>query len=174
MPISEEEFWRLCEEPTPPKVVPKATVAPKVTSKIDNKGFSMPSIPYYDSSIKETIDTKELHDTIVRMRAMPIDDLYEFYEDLMVECQIDPAYERSQEMQVIGKTMIRLIHGFKKRGESRTTHVGPPVTIGSCLKAAFQGILIAEVGMRVAKIGPYGEFAKGVREDLNGHVIPNK
>ena len=171
--MSEEEFWRMCEEPTP-KTAPKATVAPKAASKIDNKGFSMPSVPYYDSSIKETIDTKELHDTVMRMRAMPIDDLYEFYQDLMVECQIDPVYKRSQEVEVISKVMIRLIQGFRKRGESRTTHTGPPITIGSCLMAAFQGVLMAEVGMRVAKIGPYGEFAKGVREDRNGHVIPNK
>jgi hypothetical protein len=77
----------------------------------------MPFTPYFDDSIKEEIDAQKLHDLVVKIKAMKLEELNEYLQDLETEQAIDPNFEKTHEGRVALKTMLRTIQACRKRGE---------------------------------------------------------
>lgn len=100
---------------------------------------------YFDNSINEWIETREIHDRVVEIRGMDVNQVAACSENLQTECRINPSYEHTYEFRVLAKTTMRVIQECRNRGDSRTRRVGPPLTAGRMMMAAFQGIVIGEV-----------------------------
>ena len=95
----------------------KEAISPQTKTK-QTKTKPVPfTTPYFHESIKETIDTQEFHNLVVKIEDMNLKELDEYLEYLEGEIAVDPAYESSHEGQIVIKTSIRAIQACEKRGK---------------------------------------------------------
>lgn len=99
---------------------------------------------YFDRSIKEWIDTLELHNLVLRIRDMSLEELGAYKDDLTTETQIDPAYKRTKEFKVAAKTVIRALQECRRRGETRKVVVGAKPSFFQYVEAAMIGGIIGD------------------------------
>jgi hypothetical protein len=99
---------------------------------------------YYDRSIKEWIDTLELHNLVLRIRGMNLEELGQYKDDLITETRIDPAYKNTREFKIGAKTAIRMMQEARNRGETRTRVVGGRPSIFEFVESAMIGAIIGD------------------------------
>lgn len=95
---------------------------------------------YYDSSIKESIDTVELHNLVVRIRSMTANEVVAYSNDLQTECRIDPSYENTKEFKVAAKAVMRRIQECRNNGE----RPGRRPSIIECIEAVIHGVIVGD------------------------------
>lgn len=99
---------------------------------------------YFDPSIKEWVDTPELHRRVVEIRNMNVNEVVACSENLQSECRIDPSYENTQEFRVLAKTTMRVIQECRNRGDELTAPT-KPITAGGVFWAIASGIVMGEI-----------------------------
>ena len=101
--------------------------------------------PYYDESIKETIDTVGMHNAAQILRSASIDDIYRYYHDVKTECAIDPSFMKTKMYRVVCKAMLRGIQRCRNRGERLTVHDDTErVDVFGVLGAVMEGMIIGD------------------------------
>lgn len=98
---------------------------------------------YFDNSIKEQIDRVELHNLVVQIRGMSLEELEKYKNDLITETRIDPGFKNTKTFRVAAKTAIRRIQEARNRGEKLVKR--EPVTVGQVAMAALGGIIAGEI-----------------------------
>ncbi len=104
----------------------------------------MSFVPYFDESIKETIETAEEQRLVEKLKSSKLEQLQRYNEDARTECLIDPGFRKTKRYRLIGKSIARGIQACRNRGERLVTYTGEPVTLVGIISAAMEGYIIAD------------------------------
>lgn len=103
--------------------------------------------PYFDSSIEERINTQEEHnfrEWVKTATVEQMDELHQQLKDDLAKRQVSGT-KGTNVFKIACKAGTLRYQELERQGAKRNVYVGGPLTAGSILGAAVQGIIIGDL-----------------------------